>query len=102
VGHSPSIADRPGVVSATIATDDQRQRRQHRADHLVARAVREPTDPRRKRAEDHTFGEACEAWQEYALDVDAAGVLLWPLPWCFDQGQSATRACAGPRDRGVL
>jgi integrase len=32
---------------------------------LLADAVREPTDPRRKRREDHTFGEACDAWLTY-------------------------------------
>jgi hypothetical protein len=30
-------------------------------------AVHEPTDPRRKRADDHTFGEACEAWLKYVV-----------------------------------
>src|SRR4051812_18132062 len=34
-------------------------------EQLLARAVREPTDPRRKRADDHTFGEACDAWLAY-------------------------------------
>ena len=34
-------------------------------EQLLAAAVREPTDPRRKRAQDHTFGEACDAWLAY-------------------------------------
>jgi integrase len=34
-------------------------------ERLLAGAVREPTDPRRKRREDHTFGEACDAWLAY-------------------------------------
>src|SRR4051794_38773575 len=34
-------------------------------EQLLATAVREPTDPRRRRADDHTFGEACEAWLAY-------------------------------------
>jgi len=32
---------------------------------LLDTAVREPTDPRHKRAQDHTFGEACDAWLAY-------------------------------------
>src|SRR4051794_6493092 len=32
---------------------------------LLSSAVRDPTDPRRKRAQDHTFGEACDAWLAY-------------------------------------
>ncbi|HEY7620023.1 MAG TPA: phage integrase SAM-like domain-containing protein, partial [Solirubrobacteraceae bacterium] len=32
---------------------------------LLAAAPREPTAPRRKREEDHTFGEACAAWLDY-------------------------------------
>ena len=28
-------------------------------------AVHESTDQRRKRADDHTFGEACDAWLAY-------------------------------------
>jgi integrase len=32
---------------------------------LLAAAARSPTDPRRKRREDHTFAEACEAWLDY-------------------------------------
>jgi integrase len=32
---------------------------------LLASAEREPTDPRRKREHDHTFGEACDAWLDY-------------------------------------
>jgi integrase len=32
---------------------------------LLSRAAREPTDPRWKREQDHTFGEACEAWLAY-------------------------------------
>jgi hypothetical protein len=34
-------------------------------ERLLAGAVREPTDARRRRAQDHTFGEACEAWLAY-------------------------------------
>src|SRR4051794_34211971 len=32
---------------------------------LLTAAVREPSDPRHKRAQDHTFGEACHAWLAY-------------------------------------
>jgi hypothetical protein len=32
---------------------------------LLDAAVREPTDPRHKRAQDHTFGDACDAWLAY-------------------------------------
>jgi integrase len=35
---------------------------------LLRAAVREPTDPRRKRARDHTFGEACDAWLAYVAE----------------------------------
>jgi integrase len=34
-------------------------------EQLLTTAVREPTDPRRKRAQDHRFGEACDAWLPY-------------------------------------
>jgi hypothetical protein len=34
-------------------------------EELLALAVREPTDPRRKRPEDHTFGAACDASLAY-------------------------------------
>jgi hypothetical protein len=34
-------------------------------EQLLTAAVREHTDPRRKRADDHTFGEACDAWLAY-------------------------------------
>ena len=32
---------------------------------LLAEAPREPTDPRRKRDQDRTFAEACDAWLDY-------------------------------------
>jgi len=32
---------------------------------VLEAAVRAPTDIRHKRAADHTFGEACEAWLVY-------------------------------------
>ena len=32
---------------------------------LLDAAVEQPTDPRRKRLDDHTFGEACDAWLAY-------------------------------------
>ncbi len=32
---------------------------------LLDTAVREPTDPRHKREQDYTFGEACDAWLAY-------------------------------------
>src|SRR4051794_7040881 len=35
---------------------------------LLSSALREPTDPRRKRAQDHTFGEACDAWLAYVAE----------------------------------
>jgi integrase len=35
---------------------------------LISSALREPTDPRRKRAQDHTFGEACDAWLAYVAE----------------------------------
>jgi integrase len=35
---------------------------------LLDGAVREPTDPRHKRAQDHTFGEACDAWLGYVAE----------------------------------
>src|SRR4051812_3176111 len=35
---------------------------------LLSSALREPTDPRRKRAHDHIFAEACEAWLAYVAE----------------------------------
>jgi hypothetical protein len=32
---------------------------------LLGQAAREPTDPRRRRSQADTFGDACEAWLEY-------------------------------------
>ena len=32
---------------------------------LLAEAARAPTDPRHKRAQDHTFAKACDAWLAY-------------------------------------
>lgn len=32
---------------------------------LLAEAPREPNDPRHKRSQDRTFGEACQAWLDY-------------------------------------
>ena len=32
---------------------------------LLAEAPRQPTDPRRKRDQDRTFAEACDAWLDY-------------------------------------
>jgi hypothetical protein len=37
---------------------------------LLSSALREPTDPRRKRPQDHTFGEACQAWLAYVAEKD--------------------------------
>jgi integrase len=34
-------------------------------EQLLSSAARAPTDPRRRRREDHTFGEACDAWLAY-------------------------------------
>ena len=35
---------------------------------LISSALRGPSDPRRKRAQDHTFGEACDAWLAYVAE----------------------------------
>ena len=34
-------------------------------ERLLSSATRAATDPRRKRREDRTFGEACDAWLTY-------------------------------------
>jgi hypothetical protein len=47
-------------------------------EELLAAATREPNGPRRRRAQDRTFGEACEAWLAYVHHVpqtDAAARL---------------------------
>ena len=35
---------------------------------LLSSAPRPPTDPRRLREQDHSFGEACEAWLAYVAE----------------------------------
>jgi hypothetical protein len=35
---------------------------------LLASALREPTDPSKRRRQGHTFGEACEAWLTYVAE----------------------------------
>jgi integrase len=50
---------KPDATHLTPAEADQALQ------ELLSEAAREPTDPRHKRAEDHTFGEACDAWLAY-------------------------------------
>jgi len=47
----------PSYLTPAEAEDELRR--------LLGEAGRQPTDPRRRRASDHTFGEACEAWLAY-------------------------------------
>ena len=47
----------PSYLTPAEARDELRR--------LLAHATREPTDPRHKRDQDRTFGEACQAWIDY-------------------------------------